>query len=34
VLRGVVRAAANRNWKVFGFVDGFEGLLRPAISSR
>jgi 6-phosphofructokinase 1 len=29
VLRGVVRAAANLNWKVFGFVDGFEGLLPP-----
>src|ERR1700733_13487088 len=29
VLRGVVRAATNRNWKVFGFVDGFEGLLPP-----
>src|SRR5579862_1887156 len=29
VLRGIVRAAANRNWKVFGFVDGFEGLLPP-----
>ena len=29
VLRGIVRAATNRNWKVFGFVDGFEGLLPP-----
>jgi len=29
VLRGVVRAAENLNWKVFGFVDGFEGLLPP-----
>jgi 6-phosphofructokinase 1 len=29
VLRGVVRAATNRNWKVFGFIDGFEGLLPP-----
>lgn len=29
VLRGVVRAATNLNWKVFGFVDGFEGLLPP-----
>ena len=27
VLRGVVRAADNLDWKVFGFVDGFEGLL-------
>ena len=30
VLRGVVRAAANRNWEVVGFHDGFEGLLPPA----
>ncbi len=30
VLRGVVRAAANRNWEVVGFHDGFEGLLEPA----
>src|SRR4051794_28989234 len=29
-LRGVVRAAANRNWGVIGFHDGFEGLLPPA----
>jgi 6-phosphofructokinase 1 len=29
VLRGVVRAAANLNWKVVGFVDGYEGLLSP-----
>ena len=29
VLRGVVRAATNLDWKVFGFVDGFEGLLPP-----
>ena len=29
VLRGVVRAASNLNWKVFGFIDGFEGLLPP-----
>src|SRR6187402_1315783 len=29
VIRGVVRAAANLDWKVFGFVDGFEGLLPP-----
>ena len=30
VLRGVVRAAANRAWEVVGFHDGFEGLLPPA----
>jgi 6-phosphofructokinase 1 len=30
VLRGVVRAAANRGWEVVGFHDGFEGLLPPA----
>ena len=29
VLRGVVRAAANRDWEVIGFHDGFEGLLHP-----
>jgi phosphofructokinase-like protein len=29
VLRGVVRAASNRNWEVVGFHDGFEGLLDP-----
>ena len=27
VLRGVVRAAANLDWEVIGFHDGFEGLL-------
>ena len=27
VLRGVVRAASNRNWEVLGIHDGFEGLL-------
>ena len=27
VLRGVVRAATNRNWEVLGIRDGFEGLL-------
>lgn len=27
VLRGVVRAAANLDWEVVGFLDGFEGLL-------
>ena len=30
VLRGVVRAATNRNWEVIGFHDGYEGLLPPA----
>jgi len=30
VIRGVVRAATNRNWEVYGFHDGFEGLLPPA----
>ncbi len=30
VLRGVVRAATNRDWEVIGFQDGFEGLLPPA----
>ncbi len=30
VLRGVVRAASNRDWHVVGFHDGFEGLLPPA----
>jgi phosphofructokinase-like protein len=29
VLRGVVRAAASRDWEVIGFHDGFEGLLVP-----
>jgi phosphofructokinase-like protein len=29
VLRGVVRAAANRDWEVIGFHDGYEGLLTP-----
>ena len=29
VLRGVVRAAANRDWEVVGFHDGFEGMLPP-----
>jgi 6-phosphofructokinase 1 len=29
VLRGVVRAATNRDWEVIGFHDGFEGLLPP-----
>ncbi len=30
VLRGVTKAAENLNWEVFGFRDGFEGLLPPA----
>lgn len=30
VLRGVVRAADNRQWEVLGFHDGYEGLLPPA----
>src|SRR5689334_15824943 len=30
VLRGVVRAATNRDWEVIGFHDGYEGLLPPA----
>jgi len=30
VIRGVVRAATNREWEVLGFHDGFEGLLPPA----
>jgi 6-phosphofructokinase 1 len=29
VLRGVVRTATTLDWKVFGFIDGFEGLLPP-----
>jgi phosphofructokinase-like protein len=29
VLRGVVRAAASRDWEAIGFHDGFEGLLTP-----
>ena len=29
VLRGVVRAATNRDWEVIGFHDGFEGMLDP-----
>jgi 6-phosphofructokinase 1 len=29
VLRGVVRAAANRDWEVIGFHEGFEGMLPP-----
>jgi phosphofructokinase-like protein len=29
VIRGVVRAASNRDWEVIGFNDGFEGLLPP-----
>ncbi len=30
VIRGVVRAAANRNWEIIGFHDGYEGMLSPA----
>jgi len=29
VLRGVVRTAANLDWEVIGFHDGYEGLLHP-----
>lgn len=29
VIRGVVRAAAERHWEVYGFSDGFEGLISP-----
>lgn len=29
VLRGVVRAATNRNWEVIGFHEGYEGMLEP-----
>ncbi len=29
VIRGVVRAADKLDWEVFGFIDGFEGLLAP-----
>lgn len=30
VIRAVVRSAANRNWEIIGFHDGYEGLLPPA----
>jgi 6-phosphofructokinase 1 len=30
VIRGVVRAANQRGWEVFGFEEGYEGLLAPA----
>jgi len=30
VLRGVTKAAQNLGWQVYGFEDGFEGLLPPA----
>src|SRR5262245_20970452 len=30
VIRGVVKAACQAGWEVFGFQDGFEGLLPPA----
>ncbi|MFY8269235.1 MAG: 6-phosphofructokinase [Terrimicrobiaceae bacterium] len=29
VIRGVVRAAAERDWDVIGFTDGYEGMLAP-----
>src|SRR5919201_1003104 len=29
VIRGVVEAASQLGWEVFGFEDGFEGLLPP-----
>ncbi|MFZ5806915.1 MAG: 6-phosphofructokinase [Verrucomicrobiota bacterium] len=29
VIRGVVLAAANRNWEVIGFNEGYEGMLSP-----
>ena len=29
VIRGVVRAAAERNWETIGFTDGYEGMLAP-----
>jgi 6-phosphofructokinase len=28
-MRGVVRAAAERGWKVIGFADGYEGMITP-----
>ncbi len=34
VLRGVTRAAMALGWEVFGFEDGFEGLLPPSRSLR
>ena len=29
VIRGVVRAAAERGWEVIGFADGYEGMITP-----
>jgi len=29
VIRGVVRAAAERDWEVVGFADGYEGMITP-----
>ena len=29
VIRGVVRAAAERDWEVIGFADGYEGMITP-----
>ena len=29
VIRGVVRAAAERDWETIGFTDGYEGMLAP-----
>lgn len=29
VIRGVVRAAAEREWEVLGFSDGYEGMITP-----
>jgi 6-phosphofructokinase 1 len=29
VIRGVVRAAAEREWEVIGFADGYEGMITP-----
>lgn len=29
VIRAVVAASSQRGWEVFGFIDGFEGLLSP-----
>lgn len=29
VIRGVVRAAAEREWEVLGFSDGYEGMISP-----
>jgi 6-phosphofructokinase 1 len=29
VIRGVVRAASERDWDVVGFADGYEGMITP-----